>query len=131
MAESRGSLLAKSVQNHAGRAKEKILQNLGIVDRTADEIFDEHLQNFTQQQNAANKLHKEFSNYIRCIRACQAASKTLLEAIGGIYEPQWTGHDLLYVQIQSVDAMWQEFSQYTVMFCLVDYRQTYFTRVAA
>ncbi|XP_028130979.1 amphiphysin isoform X1 [Diabrotica virgifera virgifera] len=110
MAESRGSLLAKSVQKHAGRAKEKLLQNLGKVDRTADEIFDEHLQNFTRQQNAANRLQKEFSNYIRCIRACQAASKTLLDAIGEIYESQWTGHDLLYVQTQSVDMLWQDFS---------------------
>ncbi|KAF7278933.1 amphiphysin [Rhynchophorus ferrugineus] len=110
MAESRGSLLAKSVQKHAGRAKEKILQNLGKVDRTADEIFDEHLQNFTRQQNAANRLQKEFSNYIRCIRAAQAASKSLLDAIGEIYESQWTGHDHLYVQTQSVDMLWQDFS---------------------
>lgn len=46
----------------------QILQNLGKVDRTADDIFDEHLQNFTRQQNAANKLQKEFSNYLRCVR---------------------------------------------------------------
>lgn len=110
MAESRGSLLAKSVQKHAGRAKEKLLQNLGKVDRTADEIFDEHLQNFTRQQNCANRLQKEFSNYIRCIRAAQAASKTLLEAIGETYESQWTGHDHLYIQCQSVDMLWQDFS---------------------
>ncbi|XP_060524125.1 myc box-dependent-interacting protein 1 isoform X3 [Cylas formicarius] len=110
MAESKGSMLAKSVQKHAGRAKEKILQNLGKVDRTADEIFDEHLQNFTRQQNAANRLQKEFNNYIRCIRAAQVASKSLLEAIGEIYESQWTGHDLMYVQTQSVDMLWQDFS---------------------
>lgn len=46
----------------------QILQNLGKVDRTADDIFDEHLTNFTRQQNAANRLQKEFNNYIRCIR---------------------------------------------------------------
>jgi len=110
MSESKGSLIAKSVQKHAGRAKEKILQNLGKVDRTADDIFDEHLQNFTRQQNAANKLQKEFSNYIRCVRAIQAASKTLLETIGEIYESQWSGHDLLFVQTQSVDMLWQDFN---------------------
>lgn len=38
------------------------------------------------------------------------ASKTLLEAIGEIYESQWTGHDLLYIQTQSVDMLWQDFS---------------------
>lgn len=46
----------------------QILQNLGKVDRTADDIFDEHLQNFTKQHNAATRLQKEFNNYIRCIR---------------------------------------------------------------
>lgn len=46
----------------------QLLQNLGKVDRTADEIFDEHLANFHSQQNAANRLQKEFNNYIRCIR---------------------------------------------------------------
>lgn len=46
----------------------QILQNLGKVDRTADEIFDEHLTNFNRQQNNASRLQKEFNNYIRCIR---------------------------------------------------------------
>lgn len=53
----------------------QILQNLGKVDRTADDIFDEHLQNFTRQQNAANRLQKEFNNYIRCIRGKNASKK--------------------------------------------------------
>uniref|UniRef100_T1GK50 Uncharacterized protein n=1 Tax=Megaselia scalaris TaxID=36166 RepID=T1GK50_MEGSC len=43
-----------------------LLQNLGKVDRTADEIFDEHLTNFTKQNASASKLQKEFNNYIRC-----------------------------------------------------------------
>ncbi|XP_075231152.1 amphiphysin isoform X4 [Lycorma delicatula] len=120
MAESKGSLIAKSVQKHAGRAKEKvkssslqfrkILQNLGKVDRTADDIFDEHLQNFTRQHNAATRLQKEFNNYIRCIRAVQAASKTLMDSLNEIYESQWTGHDLLYVQTQNAEMLWQDFS---------------------
>ncbi|XP_044585609.1 myc box-dependent-interacting protein 1 isoform X1 [Cotesia glomerata] len=110
MAESKGALIAKTVQKHAGRAKEKFLQNLGKVDRTADDIFDEHLQNFTRQQNAANRLQKEFNNYIRCVRAVQAASKTLMDSLNEIYESQWTGHDLLYVQAQSLDVLWQDFT---------------------
>jgi len=110
MAESKGALLAKSVQKHAGRAKEKILQNLGKVDRTADDIFDEHLTNFTRQQNAANRLQKEFNNYIRCIRAVQAASKTLMDSLNEIYESNWVGHDLLYVQSQNIEMLWQDFS---------------------
>lgn len=46
----------------------QILQNLGKVDRTSDEIFDEYLTNFNRQQQNANRLQKEFNNYIRCIR---------------------------------------------------------------
>lgn len=57
----------------------QLLQNLGKVDRTADEIFDEHLQNFTRQQNAANRLQKEFSNYIRCVRGkCYNSIQSIL-----------------------------------------------------
>lgn len=47
---------------------EQILQKVGKVDRTADEIFDDHVQNFNKQQNAANKLQKELNNYIRCVK---------------------------------------------------------------
>ncbi|XP_076675377.1 amphiphysin isoform X5 [Andrena cerasifolii] len=135
MAESKGALIAKTVQKHAGRAKEKFLQNLGKVDRTADDIFDEHLQNFMRQQNAANRLQREFNNYIRCVRGgkwswtdfwryfltcirvtystiytVQAASKTLMDSLNEIYESQWTGHDLLYVQAQNLDMLWQDFT---------------------
>ncbi|XP_075169256.1 amphiphysin isoform X2 [Haematobia irritans] len=110
MAESKGTMLAKSVQKHAGRAKEKILQNLGKVDRTADEIFDDHLNNFNRQQQNANRLQKEFNNYIRCIRAAQIASKSLMDAIFEIYEPQWSGYDALSAQVQSSESLWQDFS---------------------
>lgn len=107
MAASNKSVLLKK---YAGRTKEKILQNLGKVDRTADEIFDEHLNNFTLQQNAANRLQKEFNNYIRCIRALQMASKSLMEAVTEVYEPQWSGSEALYAQSSSIEVLWQDFS---------------------
>lgn len=110
MAENKGMLLAKSVQKHAGRAKEKLLQNLGKVDRTADEIFDEHLTNFTRQQNSATRLQKEFNNYIRCVRAVQTASKSLMDAINEVYEGQWTGSEALYAQTNAVEVLFQDFS---------------------
>ncbi|XP_063533326.1 myc box-dependent-interacting protein 1 isoform X2 [Cydia strobilella] len=110
MAESKSALIAKSVQKHAGRAKEKLLQNLGKVDRTLDDIFEEHLQNFNRQHQQATRLQKEFNNYIRCIRAVQTASKSLMEAITEVYESGWSGHDLLYVQAQSMEMLWQDFS---------------------
>ncbi|KAJ2952343.1 hypothetical protein O0L34_g4628 [Tuta absoluta] len=110
MAESKSALIAKSVQKHAGRAKEKLLQNLGKVDRTLDDIFEEHLQNFNRQHQQATRLQKEFNNYIRCIRAVQTASKSLMEAITEAYESGWSGHDLLYVQAQNMEMLWQDFS---------------------
>ncbi|KAH8324690.1 hypothetical protein KR074_003825 [Drosophila pseudoananassae] len=110
MSENKGIMLAKSVQKHAGRAKEKILQNLGKVDRTADEIFDDHLNNFNRQQASANKLQKEFNNYIRCVRAAQAASKTLLDAVCEIYEPQWSGYDALQAQTGASESLWADFA---------------------
>lgn len=110
MAERKGSLLAKSVSKHAVRAKEKLLQNLGKVDRTEDEIFDENLDNFNKQQAAASRLQKEFTNYIRCIRAVQGASKTLYECISDVYESGWTGQDMVYLQTQSLEMLWQDLS---------------------
>ncbi|CAH0725397.1 unnamed protein product, partial [Brenthis ino] len=88
----------------------KLLQNLGKVDRTLDDIFEEHLQNFNRQHQQATRLQKEFNNYIRCIRAVQTASKTLMEAITEVYESGWSGHDLLYVQAQNMEMLWQDFS---------------------
>ncbi|CAH2105922.1 unnamed protein product [Euphydryas editha] len=88
----------------------KFLQNLGKVDRTLDDIFEEHLQNFNRQHQQATRLQKEFNNYIRCIRAVQTASKTLMEAITDVYESSWSGHDLLYVQAQNMEMLWQDFS---------------------
>ncbi|XP_059479034.1 amphiphysin isoform X2 [Neocloeon triangulifer] len=110
MAESKGALIAKSLQKHAGRTKEKILQNLGKVDRTADEIFDEHLQNFNKQQAQTSRLQKEFNNYIRCIRAAQVASKSLWDAVSDVYETSWQGRELVVQNTQALDVLWQDYS---------------------
>nr|XP_027222570.1 bridging integrator 2-like [Penaeus vannamei] len=109
MADVKGGLFAKTVQKHAGRAKEKILQNLGKADKTTDEVFDEYEANFTRQQSNANRLHKEVSNYLRCCRALHGASKSLFETLGEVYEPEWVGHDLLYAQSQNSDMLWTDF----------------------
>ena len=37
-------------------------------DKTTDEIFEEHLQNFNSQQVNATRLHKDINNYLRCIK---------------------------------------------------------------
>ena len=46
----------------------QLLQNLGKADKTTDEIFEEHYLNFNIQQANANRLQKDISNYIRCIK---------------------------------------------------------------
>ena len=77
----------------------QILQNLGKVDRTADEIFDEHVSNFNKQQGAATRLQKELNNYIRCIRGnnvylnCQMINLCCFFVIGNHlknYNPNWS-----------------------------------------
>lgn len=108
MADIKTANLAKLVTKQAGRAKEKLLQNLGKADKTTDEIFEEHLLNFNQQQANATRLQKDISNYIRCIKAMQAASKNLSDSLSEVYEPQWTGQDLLTVQGQNSEMLWAD-----------------------
>lgn len=38
----------------------------------------------------------------------QTASKTLYECMSEVYEPDWTGHDLLTVQSQNIEMLWQD-----------------------
>merc|ERR1739848_858308 len=99
MADTRTANISKLVLKQAGRAKEKILQNLGKADKTTDEIFEEHLQNFNSQQVNATRLHKDINNYLRCIKAMQTASKNLMETLSDIYEKEWVGHEMLWADL--------------------------------
>jgi amphiphysin len=45
-----------------------------------------------------------------CFAAVQLASKSLMDSLNEIYESQWTGHDMLYVQAQNLDMLWQDFA---------------------
>lgn len=38
------------------------------------------------------------------------ASKTLMEAVTEVYEPQWSGSEALYAQSSSIEVLWQDFS---------------------
>merc|ERR1712013_756597 len=107
-ADTKGANISRMVLKQAGRAKEKILQNLGKADKTTDEIFEEHLQNFNTQQVNATRLHKDINNYLRCIRAMQTASKNLMETLSDIYEKEWVGQDMLYVQAQNNEMLWAD-----------------------
>merc|ERR1712029_191335 len=108
MADTKTANISRLVIKQAGRAKEKILQNLGKADKTTDEIFEEHLQNFNTQQVNATRLHKDINNYLRCIRAMQTASKNLMETLSDIYEKEWVGQDMLYVQAQNNEMLWAD-----------------------
>merc|ERR1711994_1130954 len=103
-----GANISRMVLKQAGRAKEKILQNLGKSDKTTDEIFEEHLMNFNTQQVNSTRLHKDINNYLRCIRAMQTASKNLMETLSDIYEKEWVGQDMLYVQAQNNEMLWAD-----------------------
>merc|ERR1712179_138308 len=108
MADTKGANISRMVLKQAGRAKEKILQNLGKSDKTTDEIFEEHLMNFNTQQVNSTRLHKDINNYLRCIRAMQTASKNLMETLSDIYEKEWVGQDMLYVQAQNNEMLWAD-----------------------
>lgn len=108
MADTKTANLSRLVLKQAGRAKEKILQNLGKSDKTTDEIFEEHLTNFNAQQVNATRLHKDINNYLRCIRAMQTASKNLMDTLSDIYEKEWIGQDMLHVQAQNNEMLWAD-----------------------
>lgn len=38
----------------------------------------------------------------------QNANKNLMETLAEVYESQWTGHDLLYVQSQNQEMLWAD-----------------------
>jgi len=100
--------ISRKVLKQAGRAKEKILQNLGKKDKTTDEIFEDHVRNFNEQQVSSTRLHKDINNYLRCIRAMQTASKNLMETLHDIYEEDWVGQDSLHVQTQNNEMLWAD-----------------------
>ncbi|GFQ92722.1 amphiphysin [Trichonephila clavata] len=102
---------SKVLQKHAGRAKERILQNLGKADRTTDEDFDLHVKNFSKQQNAVMRLHKEFKNYYTCLRAMQAARRSLMDTVSELYEPCWDGVEQFLIKTEVSNNNFEEFCE--------------------
>ncbi|KAI4459723.1 amphiphysin [Holotrichia oblita] len=83
-----GRLIRERIKKH----KKAILNN------NKNTGFAEHIFNTSNYK----LLHNTY-------KAVQVASKSLLEAVGDTYESQWSGHDSLYVQTQSIDSLWQDF----------------------
>ncbi|CAL1277287.1 unnamed protein product [Larinioides sclopetarius] len=100
---------SKVLQKHAGRAKERLLQNLGKADRTTDEDFDLHVKNFSKQQNAVMRLHKEFKNYYMCLRAMQAARRSLMDTVCELYEPCWDGVEQFLIKTEVSNKNFEDF----------------------
>ncbi|GFY50226.1 myc box-dependent-interacting protein 1 [Trichonephila inaurata madagascariensis] len=107
--DNRAGSISKSVQKHAGRAKERILQNLGKADRTTDDILNLYISNFNKQHASAQRLSKEFKNYVSCARAMQAASKSLMDTLTEMYEQNWIGSEQLPVKTQVLEMVWDDF----------------------
>ncbi|KAG8181176.1 hypothetical protein JTE90_010948 [Oedothorax gibbosus] len=107
--DNRAGSISKSVQKHAGRAKERILQNLGKADRTTDDILNIYISNFNKQHASAQRLSKEFKNYVSCARAMQAASKSLMDTLTDTYEQNWAGYDQLPAKTQVLEMVWDDF----------------------
>ncbi|KFM78626.1 hypothetical protein X975_05086, partial [Stegodyphus mimosarum] len=107
--DNRAGSISKSVQKHAGRAKERILQNLGKADRTTDDILNIYISNFNKQHASAQRLNKEFKNYVSCARAMQAASKSLMDTLTEMYEQNWVGSEQLPIKTQVLEMVWDDF----------------------
>ena len=44
-----------------------------------------------------------------CVTALHGASKALYDTLSEVYEPEWSGHDLIYTQAQNSDMLWTDF----------------------
>ncbi|XP_054721533.1 myc box-dependent-interacting protein 1-like isoform X2 [Uloborus diversus] len=68
-----------------------------------------YISNFNKQHASAQRLSKEFKNYVSCARAMQAASKSLMDTLTETYEPDWAGCDQLPVKTQVLEMVWDDF----------------------
>lgn len=65
---------------------------------------------FVLQDDSVGMYHVLMWKFCLLFVAVQAASKTLMDSLNEIYESNWVGHDLLYVQSQNIEMLWQDFS---------------------
>ncbi|XP_014673873.1 PREDICTED: amphiphysin-like isoform X2 [Priapulus caudatus] len=107
--KSGGGFFSKSVQKRASRAKEKLMQNLGKADKTKDEKFEIYVNNFSKQQAAAGKLHKEVKKYMQALKVLEGASKSLDETLAEVHEPEWVDHGTLAYACQSNSFLWESY----------------------
>ena len=62
---------------------------------------------FNQQFLSISGNQFRFSSF-QNISAMQTASKNLMETLSDIYEKEWVGQDMLYVQAQNNEMLWAD-----------------------
>lgn len=114
MAEShspKGSsnVFARKVQRQLSRGKEKVLQKLGKAEETKDELFEQYLQSFYDQQTDGNRLHKDLRTYLNAVRDMREASRRLSQSLFDVYENNWVGEEDLGAIVEGEDLLWNDF----------------------
>lgn len=100
-----GKILQKSVI----RTKEKVLQNLGKADKTRDDDFEQHVQNFNDQQATVEKLQKMLKHYTTCIKEMSVASYCMYKTIKETYEINWTGYTEVASAVEQLSNLWEDY----------------------
>jgi len=89
--KSSKSTLVRGVTKKVFRTRELVLQNLGKVDKTEDDLFNEFVSNFSKQQMVSAKLQKYLNNYIQAERAAVFSANALRDVMTEVYEDSWPG----------------------------------------
>lgn len=104
-----GKTFGKVLQRTVFRTKEKVLQNLGKADKTTDDLFEQHVTYFNEQQAAATRLQKELKHYTACVKEMSLASQSMYRAIKEVYEPEWTGFTEVTAAVEQLQSLWEDY----------------------
>lgn len=103
------SPLAKTFKRSTFRAKEKMLEHFGKVDRTSDDRIDEQVGDILRQQALANRFSKELRKYVDCAKAMSHAAKSLNLVLAEAYESDWHGADTYEQFSHESEQLWDDY----------------------
>eukprot|EP00042_Codosiga_hollandica_P027874 m.142103 g.142103 ORF g.142103 m.142103 type:complete len:545 (-) comp52611_c0_seq5:92-1726(-) len=86
------------------RSQEKMLQKFGKSEVTTDDTYAEHVANFTLQHEKTERLLRDVRAYIKALKVVSVASKTLLDTVKVVYEPDWRDSDAVYARVEALDV---------------------------
>lgn len=52
----------------------------------------------------------EINGFVFLFAACAGASRALLEAVSEVYEPEWGGKELMTINSQTSEMLWNDFA---------------------